>query len=62
MNFLKEIAKTKAFDIPNSGLNSIDCAKVSKAFDVLIWASEDKEYGEAQYLDQEAESAKQRVR
>lgn len=51
VNFLKEIAKTKVFDLPASGMNSIDCAKKSKLFDVLIFASEEKEFNEAQSMD-----------
>lgn len=54
VSFLKEIAKTKVFDIPGSGMNSIDCAKASKAYDVLIFASEEKAFSEAQNLDFEA--------
>jgi hypothetical protein len=54
VNFMKEIAKTKVFDIPGSGKNSIECAKDSKAFDVLIFASEEKQFNEAQNLDFEA--------
>jgi hypothetical protein len=54
VNFLKEIAKTKVFDLPGSGMNSIDCAKYSKAYDVLIFASEEKSFNEAQNLDYEA--------
>ena len=42
--FLKNIAKTKTFDISGSGKNSIECLRESKAYDVLIWASEEKDY------------------
>lgn len=55
VNFLKEIAKTKVFDLPGTGMNSIDCAKASKAYDVLIFASEEKSFNEAQNLDYEAQ-------
>jgi hypothetical protein len=58
VNFLKGIAKTKVFDIPGSSCNSVECARMAKAFDVLVYASEDKEYAEAQYLDYEAEKQK----
>lgn len=51
VNFLKSIAKTKVFDISGSGWNSIQCARYSKAFDVLMYASEDKEYTEASVAD-----------
>ena len=53
INFLKEIAKTKVFDIPASRKNSIDCAREANAFDVLMYASEDKDFAEARALDQE---------
>ena len=52
INFLKELAKTKVFDVP--GLNSIDSVRAVSLFDVLVFASEDKEYGEAAALDQMA--------
>jgi hypothetical protein len=39
------------FDIPNSGMNSIDCARKAPCFDVLIYASEEKMLAEAEYLD-----------
>lgn len=58
INFLKTIAATKVFDIPGAGKNSIDCARESPLFDVLIYASEDKNYNEAQALDYEAEQKK----
>lgn len=50
INFLKELAKTKVFDVP--GLNSIDSVRAVSVFDVMVFASEDKEYGEAAALDQ----------
>jgi len=51
VNFLKSIAKTKIFDIPDSGMNSIDCARQTKLFEVLIYASEDKDYNVAYNRD-----------
>lgn len=51
LNLLKEVAKTKVFDM--SGMNSIDSARESKAFDVLIFASEEKMYTEALNLETE---------
>ncbi|MFA6060059.1 MAG: hypothetical protein WC756_17785 [Taibaiella sp.] len=54
VNFLKSVAATKVFDVANSGLNSIDCARRAKAYDVLVAASEEKQYNEAQALDMEA--------
>jgi hypothetical protein len=57
---LKTIAATKAFDVDGSGMNSIECARQSPAFDVLIWASEDKERSEAEFMDAEIEMQKHR--
>lgn len=54
VNFLKSIAKTKVFDIPNSGMNSIDCARKAKCYEVLIFASEEKDYNVAINRDMEA--------
>lgn len=54
INFLKEVAKTKIYDISGSGMNSIECARKAKAFDVLVDASEEKLYNEAKALDTEA--------
>jgi hypothetical protein len=48
------------FDIPGSNMNSIDCARAASAFDVLLYASEEKELNEAQALDQEAQLNKQK--
>ena len=58
MNFLKAIAATKVFDVAGSGMNSIDCARNAKLFDVLIYASEDKSLNESQALDHEEEMRK----
>ena len=51
INFLKSIAKTKVFDIPGSGMNSIDCVKAATLQDVLVYASEEKEYNIALLRD-----------
>lgn len=51
VNFLKNISKTKAFDISGSGLNSIDCVRRTKASEILVWASEEKEYNVAMNRD-----------
>ena len=51
INFLKSISQTKVFDMP--GINSIESARKSKLFDILVYASEEKEFGEAQALDME---------
>lgn len=58
VNLLKEVAKTKVFDIPGGRMNSIDSVRDAKCFDVLIFASEEKAYNEAQNLDMEREFKK----
>jgi len=45
------MAKSKVFDIPGSSMNSIECVRVSKLFDILVYASEEHDYNEAQALD-----------
>jgi hypothetical protein len=57
---LKSIAATKVFDLPGSGKNSIDCTRDAPCFDVLIYASEEKELAEAQAMDHEIEMSKQK--
>jgi hypothetical protein len=39
-------------------MNSIDCVRASPAFDVLLWASQEKEMAEAEFMDAEIEHAK----
>lgn len=51
VNFLKGIAKTKAFDISGSGMNSIDCVRETKASEILVWASEEKDQNVATNRD-----------
>lgn len=51
LSLLKELAKTKVFDRP--GLNSIESVRKSPAFDVLLFASEEKLSGEAEAQDYE---------
>lgn len=51
VNFLKREAERKIYDIPNSGLNSIECARMASAYDVLVFASEEKSYNEAYVAD-----------
>jgi hypothetical protein len=51
INFLKTLAATKVFDIPGTRMNSIQCVRETEAFDVLIYASEDKMYNESLALD-----------
>jgi hypothetical protein len=48
------------FDIPGSGKNSIECARETSLFDVLVYTSEDKSYNESQWLDHEEEMEKSR--
>lgn len=59
VNFLKSIAKTKVFDIAGSGKNSIDCVRLSPLDDVLVWASEEKDYNIASMRDMELQTQKQ---
>jgi hypothetical protein len=47
INFLSSIAETKMFDIPRSNLDSIECAKKAKAYKVLVFASEKKDFNVA---------------
>lgn len=47
------MAKTKVFDLPGSNMNSIDCVRCSKLFDVLLYSSEERDYNEALSLDHE---------
>lgn len=47
INFLSSIAETKIFDIPGSGMDSIDCAKRANLYKVLIYASEKRDYNVA---------------
>jgi len=54
VNFLKNVAKAKVFDIQGSGLNSIDCVRETKASEVLVWASEEKDHNVAIHRDMKA--------
>lgn len=58
VNMLISIAKTKMFDIASSGLNSIECARQASAYDVLVFASESKDYNEAMYADMRNQNGK----
>jgi hypothetical protein len=44
------MSETKVFDVPGSGLDSIECTKNAKAFKVLTYASEKKDYSIAEKL------------
>lgn len=39
IDMLSEVAKTKIFDIPNSGLDSVECAMLAPAYKVLTYVS-----------------------
>lgn len=45
-SFLTYIAEAGIFTIPGSGKNAIDCAKISKLYDVLSYSSEKKDHEE----------------
>lgn len=47
MDFLSEVARTKVYDIPGGGMNSIECAEVASAYVVLSEASKDHEKNKA---------------
>lgn len=49
INFLSAMAETKIFDIPGSGFDSVECTKIAKAYKVLIYASQRKDYSIAEY-------------
>lgn len=53
INFIISIAKTKVFDIPGGGKNSIECVRESSLDDILIWASQEKDYNIAVMRDME---------
>jgi len=44
---LCEVAKTKIYDIAGSGLDSIDCAKIAKAYKVITEASKESDKNNA---------------
>ncbi len=56
VNFTKNIAKTKAFDISGIGKNSIECVRQTKVHEILIWASEEKDHSIALYNDMKAQN------
>ena len=58
VNLLKEVAKTKVFDVVGSGKNSIQCARDASLFDVLIFVSEEKSFNEAMNLEHEVMMSK----
>ena len=47
LDFLSELAKTKVFDIPGSGRDSIECVKQANAYKVLTWADNEREKNKA---------------
>lgn len=44
VEFLDSIAQAPEFIKSGSGLTGLECAKISKAYDVFIWASMKKDY------------------
>ena len=47
VDFLSEVARTKVYDVPGSGMDSIECAERAKAYIVLSEASKDHEKNKA---------------
>ncbi len=47
VNFLRNIAETKIFDIAGAGMDSIECAKIANLYKVLMYASEKRDYNVA---------------
>lgn len=47
VNFLSSIAEAKIFDVPGSGLDSIECAKRANLYKVLMYSSEKRDYSVA---------------
>lgn len=45
--YLSSIAESKVFDIPGSGLDSIECAKQVSLYKVLMYSSEKRDYAVA---------------
>jgi len=43
------LAETKVFDLPGTGIDSVECAKQAKAYKVLTYASQKKELSIAEY-------------
>lgn len=47
IEFLDSVAQAPEFIKSGSGLTGLECAKIAKAYDVLIWASMKKDYNVA---------------
>ena len=43
LSFLSTMAESKVFDMPGSGLDSIECVKNSNGYKVLIYASQKRD-------------------
>jgi hypothetical protein len=50
ISFLSSMSETKVFDIPGSGLDSIECTKRANAYKVLMFASEKHDQNHALHL------------
>lgn len=46
-DFLDAVAKAGVFTIQGGGKTAIECAKDSKAYDVLLWASKERDFNHA---------------
>jgi hypothetical protein len=44
---LDVVAKSGVFTIQGSMKTAIDCAKIAKAYDVLLWASKERDFNHA---------------
>jgi hypothetical protein len=44
IDFLINVAESNIFIKSGSGLTGLECAKIAKAYEVLVWASKQKEY------------------
>lgn len=44
LEFLSSVAQAPEFIKSGSGLTGLECAKIAKAYDVLVWASMKKDY------------------
>jgi hypothetical protein len=52
---LDVVAKSGVFTIQGSMKTAIDCAKIAKAYDVLLWASKERDFNHAWKLYTEKE-------
>lgn len=47
IEFLDSVAQAPEFIRSGSGLTGIECAKIAKAYDVLVWSSMKRDYSVA---------------